>query len=91
MSLLTDLRYAIRMLGRTPVFTAAVLLTVALTIAANTTIFSAVNAVLLRPLPFSDPARIVQVAEKNDKLNLPLFSATILNFVYWRERVRNFE
>ncbi len=70
MSLLTDLRYAIRMLRRTRVFTAAMLMTIALTIAANTTIFSAVNAVLVRRLPFSDPARIVQVADSSAVRNM---------------------
>jgi len=88
---LKDLQYALRMMRRTPVFTAAVILTVTLTVAANTTIFSAVNAVLIRPLPFSDPARLVQVAEKNDKLNLPNFGASVLNFLSWREQSRSFE
>jgi len=47
-----DITYALRMMRRTPLFTAAVILTVTLAIAANTTIFSVVNAVMLRPLPF---------------------------------------
>src|SRR5262249_46138401 len=89
--LLSDLRYAIRLVGKTPAFTAAVVGTVALAIAANTAIFSLVDAVLLRPLPFSDPQTIVQVAEKNDKLNLPNFGASVLNFVSWREQARSFE
>src|SRR6185436_4952852 len=53
--LMNDLRYAVRMMRRAPMFTAAVVSTVALTIAANTAIFSVVNAVMLRPLPFADP------------------------------------
>jgi hypothetical protein len=65
------------MMRRTPLFTAAVVLTVALAIAANTTIFSVVNAVMVRPLPFRDPNRLVQVAEKNDKLNLPSFGSSV--------------
>ena len=89
--MLNDLRYAARMMRRTPVFTAAVVLTVALAIAANTAIFSVVNAVMLRPLPFADPNRVVQVAEKNDKLNLPNFGASVLNFVSWREQEQSFE
>ena len=66
--LLADLRYAARTLRKAPVFTAAALLTMTLTIGANTTIFSVVNAVLIRPLPFAAPGRLMQVAEKNDKL-----------------------
>src|SRR5438067_11495813 len=89
--LITNLRYGFRMMRRAPLFTAAVVLTVALAIAANTTIFSVVNAVMLQPLPFHQPGRLVQVAEKNDKLNLPNFGASVLNFLSWREQTRTFE
>src|SRR6058998_1317010 len=89
--LLTDFRYALRMIRKTPLFTAVVVFTVALAIAANTAIFSFVNAVLLRPLPFREPGRLVQVAEKNDRLNLPNFGASVLNFVSWREETRAFD
>jgi putative ABC transport system permease protein len=78
------------MMRRTPLFTAAVILTVMLAIAANTTIFSVVNAVMLRPLPFKEPNRIMQVAEKNDKLKLPSFGASVLNFLSWREQTQAF-
>ena len=86
-----DAGYSLRMIRRTPMFSLALMLTVALAIAANTAIFSLVNAVLLRPLPFHDPDRLVQVAEKNDKLNLPTFSASVLNFLSWREQAKSFE
>jgi predicted permease len=86
-----DITYALRMMRRTPLFTAAVILTVTLAIAANTTIFSVVNAVMLRPLPFRDPSRLVQVAEKNDKLNLPSFGSSVLNFLSWQEQAQGFE
>ena len=66
-----EIRFAIRMMRRTPVFNGVVVLTVAIAIAANTAIFSVVNAVILQPMPFREPARLMQVAEKNDKLNLP--------------------
>ncbi len=87
--MLTDLRYALRMMRRSPLFTAAVVLTVALTIAANTTIFSIVNAVILRPLPYTNPSRIVQVAEKKEKAGIPAFGASVLNFASWREQTRD--
>ena len=87
----SDIRFAFRMMKRTPLFSAAVILTVAIAIAANATIFTVVNAVLIRALPFSQPDRILQVAEKNDKLNLPVFAASILNFVSWREQQQSFE
>lgn len=89
--MLKDIRYAFRTLCQTPLFTVAVVLTVALAIAANTTMFSVVNAVLLKPLPFQEPGRIVQVAEKNDKLNLPSFGSSVLNFLSWREQTKTFE
>src|SRR5579864_4186398 len=87
----TDVRYAIRLMTRAPAFSLAIVVTVALAIAANTTIFSVVNAVMLRPLPFAHPEGLVQVAEKNDTLHLASFSASVLNFIAWREQARSLE
>ena len=89
--LLQDLRYTARMMWKAPAFTAAVVLTVALGIGANTAIFSFVYAVMLRPLPYQSPQRLMQVAERNDKLNLPRFGASVLNYLSWAEQTQTFE
>jgi putative ABC transport system permease protein len=89
--LVQDVRYAGRKMWRTPLFSVAVILTVALAIAANTSIFSFVNAELLRPMPFWQPDRLVQISEKNDKLNLPNFGSSVLNFLSWREQQHSFQ
>ena len=86
-----DLRYALRLLIKSPLFTIAIVLTSALGIGATTTIFSVVNAVLVRPLPFAEPERLMQVAEKNDKLHLPAFGASALNYLSWKEQTRTFD
>ena len=77
--MLNDLRYTARMLRKSPLMSLAIVLTVALGIGANTAIFSVVNAVMLRPLPYEQPDRLVWIAERNDTLNLPTFATSVLN------------
>jgi hypothetical protein len=82
--LLEDAAYAVRSLGRTPVFTVAAILTLALGIGATTSIYSVVRTVWLRPLPYRAPDRVVRIWEKNSRLGIPQFSASVPTFLSWR-------
>ena len=62
-----DVRHALRMLGRAPAFSAMAILTLALGVGANTAVFSAIDAVLLRPLPFPDGDRLVRLRQRDQK------------------------
>ncbi|MCA1591412.1 MAG: ABC transporter permease [Acidobacteria bacterium] len=86
-----DLRYGFRMLWKSPGFTTVALLALALGIGANTAIFSVVNAVLLRPLPYRDPERLTLVWWSAPKLSLDQFPASAPDFVDWKTRSGVFE
>ncbi len=83
-----DLRYGVRMLLRSPGVTVIAVLALALGIGANTAIFSVVNGVLLRPLPFEEPGRLVRLSE--DAPQVPQMSISYPNFLDWREQNKVF-
>ncbi|HZB44621.1 MAG TPA: ABC transporter permease, partial [Pyrinomonadaceae bacterium] len=84
-----DLRYGARKLRKSPGFTLVAVMTLALGIGANTAVFSVVNAVLLRPLPYKDPERLVRLSEYSEKI--PEISVSYPNFLDWREQQTSFE
>ena len=88
---LQDIRYALRLCFRTPGFTMVAVLALALGIGANTAIFTIVNAVLLEPLPFRDPGRLVVMWETNVRRPGRPNVLGPANFIRWRERATAFE
>src|ERR1700722_9868236 len=87
-----DVAYAIRAFGRAPGFTAVVILTLALGIGATTAIFNVVNAVLLHPLPFRNPDRLVVIWERfiSNPNNPPVFDS-YRDFENWKTGSQSFE
>jgi putative ABC transport system permease protein len=93
-TLLLDLRYGLRILWKSPGFTVVAVLTLALGMGANAAIFSIVNSVLLRPLPFPKPDRLVSVSEKDMRGDVPgglVVSTSYPDFFDWRAQNHVFE
>jgi putative ABC transport system permease protein len=92
--LASELRFSLRILRRNPAFSAAAIAVLALGIGANTAIFSVVNAVLLRPLPFDEPSRIMQVWHVPPAKSFPgltMFSVSPANYLDWHSQSSSFE
>ena len=87
-ALIQDLRYGLRMLAKNPGFTAVAVIALALGIGANTAIFSVVNGVLLRPLPYQDPDRLMRLSESSPDFGT--MSVAYPNFVDWKDQNRSF-
>lgn len=85
-SVFADLRYAVRSLRRSPVFASAAIVTLALGIGANVAVFAVVNGLLLRPLPYPEPDRLVAVAETLPSEPGAPIAVSYPNFVDWQQR-----
>ena len=90
-TILQDLRYGIRLLVKRPGFALIAVVTIALGIGANTAIFSLVSAVLLRPLPYNEPDRLVMVWEDASSLGYPENSPAPANYADWKSQNNVFE
>src|SRR5512134_2702816 len=86
-----DIAYALRSLRKNPLFSAVVVLTLALGIGANTAIFTVVQGVILRPLPYPDPDRLMMVWTSNPRQGFDKDVGTYPNFEDWRRQSRSFE
>src|ERR1041385_4713121 len=86
-----DIRYALRNLLRRPTFTLIAVVTLALGIGANTAIFSAIHALLLKPLPFPELDRVVAIWDKQPTLGYTHNEVTMANYLDWKAQNQSFE
>jgi putative ABC transport system permease protein len=86
-----DVRYALRMLRRSPAFAALAILTLGLGIGANVAVFTFVDAVLIQPLPFNEPDRLVMLSESHIESGQQRVGVLPGSFLDWRQRSRSFE
>jgi len=89
--MIQDLRYGVRMLRKNPGFSLVAILTLALGIGANTAIFSVVNAVILRPLPYRSSDQLVRLWGNNPRQGSQLLTASLPDYLDWRDRNQVFE
>ena len=89
--ILQDIRYGARMLAKNPGFTLIAVITLALGIGANTAMFSLVNGILLRPLPYREPDRLVRLIQASPMLGLTTWGVSQAGFAAYREQNRSFE
>ena len=88
--MIADLRFALRQLAKAPAFTAVAIGTLALGIGACTAMFGVINAVLLKPLPFQDPDRLVWIENVNGP-GLSGLTSRVKAFQGWRDQSKSFE
>jgi predicted permease len=86
-----DMRFAVRTLIRRPAFAMIAVLTLGVGMGATTAIFSLIDSVLLKPLPFHEPDRLTMVWEARPRFNAPRIEAAPLNYLDWQQQVRSFD